>query len=99
MSIDDLWALHAELKVVLTAKITSEKRELDRRLAQLKGDGPKRQADAATTERRPYPKVLPKYQNPADPRETWSGRGKQPSWITMQLRAGKTLADFAIRNP
>jgi DNA-binding protein H-NS len=98
MSIDDLWALHAELKVLLTAKISSEKKELDRRLAQLKGDDG-RQADSVTKQRRSYPKVLPKYQNPAVPTETWSGRGKQPSWVKQQLKAGKTLADFAIRNP
>jgi DNA-binding protein H-NS len=29
-------------------------------------------------QRRPYPKVTPKFKNPQDPSQTWSGRGKQP---------------------
>jgi DNA-binding protein H-NS len=45
---------------------------------------------------RPYPKVLPKYQNPTNPAETWSGRGKQPHWVQSQLRAGKKLEHFRI---
>ena len=40
-------------------------------------------------QRRPYPKVLPKHRNPKNPAETWSGRGKQPRWLTAQLRSGK----------
>ena len=40
-------------------------------------------------QRRPYPKVFPKYRNPKKPAETWSGRGKQPRWLTAQLRSGK----------
>jgi DNA-binding protein H-NS len=46
--------------------------------------------------RRPYPAVLPKYRNPTKPSETWSGRGKQPKWLTVQLVLGKQLGDFRI---
>jgi DNA-binding protein H-NS len=98
MSTEELWALHAEVRVLLTAKITAEKHELERRLLRLKGDGTA-QRDPATAPRRPYPKVLPRYQNPANPTETWSGRGKQPKWVSAQLRSGKDLSDFAIGNP
>jgi DNA-binding protein H-NS len=91
MSMDKLWALRAEVRVLLTAKITAEKQELERRLLRLKGDG-----TAQRDPRRPYPKVLPRYQNPANPTETWSGRGKQPKWVSAQLRSGKNLSDFAI---
>lgn len=37
-----------------------------------------------------------KYKNPANPDQTWSGRGRQPGWIKEALAAGKSLADFAI---
>lgn len=37
-----------------------------------------------------------KYANPANPRQTWSGRGRQPGWIKEGLAKGKSLADFAI---
>jgi DNA-binding protein H-NS len=46
--------------------------------------------------RRAYPPVLPKFQNPADPNETWAGRGKQPRWLVAQLKAGRKTSDFLI---
>src|ERR1700752_26820 len=30
-------------------------------------------------------KVKPKYRNPADPRPTWTGRGKRPRWYSAAL--------------
>ena len=41
-------------------------------------------------------KGVAKYRNPADPSQTWSGRGRQPGWIKNGLAKGKKLADFAI---
>ena len=105
LSIDELWALHEEVGATLSEKITAEKRELEKRLAKLNRSsvsakvtvkravlqgGERRQA------RRKYPPVLPKFQNPADPSETWAGRGKQPRWLVSQLRAGKKMNDFLI---
>ena len=42
-------------------------------------------------------KVAPKYRNPANPSETWAGRGKQPRWLAAQTAAGRKLEDFLIR--
>ncbi|MCO6383227.1 H-NS family nucleoid-associated regulatory protein [Oceanicola sp. 502str15] len=42
------------------------------------------------------PKGAPKYANPADTSQTWTGRGRQPAWIKEGLGAGKSLEDFAI---
>jgi DNA-binding protein H-NS len=95
MPIEELWALHSEIAKLLTAKITAEKLELERRLARLQGSGPEGPR-GSKAERRPYPQVLPKYRNPQEPAETWSGRGRQPRWVTVQLKAGKKLDDFAI---
>ena len=41
-------------------------------------------------------KGVPKYQNPADPSRTWTGKGRKPAWIAEGLEAGKSLEDFAI---
>ncbi len=41
-------------------------------------------------------KSAPKYRNPEDPRQTWTGKGRQPGWIKDGLNSGKTLDDFAI---
>jgi DNA-binding protein H-NS len=42
-------------------------------------------------------KVAPKYRNPANPKETWTGRGKQPRWLAAHTTKGKKLEDFLIR--
>jgi DNA-binding protein H-NS len=33
----------------------------------------------------------PKYQNPENAAQTWSGKGKQPSWVSEALARGRTL--------
>ncbi len=40
--------------------------------------------------------VAPKYANPADSSQTWSGRGRKPNWVVAALEDGKTLDDLAI---
>lgn len=42
-------------------------------------------------------KVAPKYKNPADPAQTWSGRGKRPNWFKAALKGGKKEADLLIK--
>jgi DNA-binding protein H-NS len=37
-----------------------------------------------------------KYGNPANPADTWSGRGRKPRWFEAALNAGKTPEDLAI---
>jgi DNA-binding protein H-NS len=41
-------------------------------------------------------KVAPKYRNPKDATQTWTGRGRQPLWLVAELKRGKKLEDFAI---
>ncbi|MGR3758427.1 MAG: H-NS histone family protein [Tranquillimonas sp.] len=41
-------------------------------------------------------KNAPKYRNPENPKQTWTGRGRQPGWIKDGLSSGKSLEDFAI---
>ena len=42
-------------------------------------------------------KVKPKYRNPADPSQQWSGRGRQPLWFVAAVKAGKKDKDLLIR--
>lgn len=42
-------------------------------------------------------KVAPKYRNPANAKETWSGRGKQPRWMAALTAKGKKVEDFLIK--
>ena len=81
MSTDELWALHEEVTAKLAVTLIAEKRVLER----------------TKSGRRPYPTVVPKFQNPDRPSETWAGRGKTPRWLTAKLKSGKRIDDFRIR--
>jgi DNA-binding protein H-NS len=42
-------------------------------------------------------KVAPKYRNPKDPSQTWTGRGRQPKWLATELKKGRKLESFRIK--
>lgn len=43
------------------------------------------------------PKILPKYQNPANALQKWSGRGRQPRWVREHLESGGEMSDLSIK--
>jgi DNA-binding protein H-NS len=106
MSIDEMWQLHEKITEVLSVRLTSEKRELEKRLAKLRHEKDKplleRPApvdgdhNQKSRPQRKYAKVVPKYRNPNEPSETWSGRGKQPRWLTAALLTGHKIEEFVI---
>ena len=102
MSTDEMWELHTKIGQLLSVRLNSEKRELEKRLARLRRDHelpngePAQVERSSAQERRRYPRVLPKYQNPDEPSETWSGRGKQPRWLAQALKTGHTIDEFVI---
>jgi DNA-binding protein H-NS len=94
MSVDDLWKYRESIDGVLKAKIAIELAELKRRLDLLNSN-----PSPTSQKRRSYPLVQPKYCNPEDQSETWTGRGNQPRWVRMQLSLGRRLEDFRIGKP
>lgn len=42
-------------------------------------------------------KVPPKYRNPANEKETWTGRGRQPRWVAAEIAKGRKLEEFLIK--
>jgi len=79
---------------MLEQKLENEKRKLQGRLDLLGrklGGTP-----SDIPQRRPYPKVEPKFRNPEDASVTWSGRGRQPKWIIELLATGGAVDDFRI---
>jgi DNA-binding protein H-NS len=96
LSVDELWKYRESIDVVLKAKIAVELTELKRRLGLLSATQISRPTGQ---KRRPYPVVQPKYCNPENPSETWTGRGRQPRWARAQLSLGRRLEDFRIGKP
>jgi DNA-binding protein H-NS len=106
MSMCEIWQLHQAVIEVLAARLTAEKQELEKRLSQLSREKhhflaqPNQSSsfrfEGHFRESRKLAKVPPKYRNPNEPSETWSGRGKRPRWLAQALLAGQKIEDFVI---
>ncbi len=92
MSVDTLWQIHEELRIVLAAKMAAQRQEIDERLRDL--DQFSASSQRAVTALRP--KAGPFYRNPDEPTQIWSGRGLRPRWLVFQLAAGRKLDEFRI---
>jgi DNA-binding protein H-NS len=96
MPLEELWKFYEQVWTALDAKVQQEKYDLERRielLAQRMGRDPR---EPRLRIRRPYPKVQPKFRNPHAPSITWSGRGKQPRWVTELLAKGENLEKLRV---
>lgn len=87
-------------KDVATAIENFQDRERNKALAEVEAFARERglsPADLAALVARKGKRVsLAKYANPADPSQTWSGRGRKPAWAIQALADGKSLSDLAI---
>lgn len=67
------------------AKLGIDKAQLASRYA---GGVRQRRSSAKPVER--------KYRNPADPSQTWTGRGRKPVWVRSHLEAGGKIEELRI---
>lgn len=80
---------YAELRKALEAQARSAGFDI----YELFAAGGRTRAPAAAGDKRV---VAPKYRNPANKEQTWTGRGKQPHWVRDALASGKKLEQLAI---
>ena len=73
-------------KKAALAELEDKARAMGFSLAELTG---------AATVRKRSPTVA-RYANPADPGDTWSGRGRKPRWFIAALAAGRSPEELAI---
>jgi DNA-binding protein H-NS len=95
MSIAKLQDLRGQVDAAITEKVRSRREELETALSKLDGHGPRGRGRPAGRGD-PRGPVAPKYRNPENPAETWSGRGLKPRWMAAAIKVGKKLEDFAI---
>lgn len=48
---------------------------------------------------KPRKSIAPKYRNPLNPDQTWTGRGRKPKWVEEMLAAGGSLDEALIDMP
>ena len=95
MSLGDLWDLYQRIIPVLDRKLDTERRKLQEQLDQLSLRSGRARGD--NRERRAYPPVVPRFRNPDNPAETWTGRGKLPRWLATFIASGRDRDEFRIR--
>lgn len=42
------------------------------------------------------PSAAPKYRNPEDHAQTWSGRGRKPNWLNAALARGVSIEELEV---
>ena len=98
LSTDEMLEMIGLLKAELHNRAKSELAEIDRRrnsLLELMGEAPAGQEDKPP--RSPGSVNPPKYRNPDNPLQTWSGRGKKPNWVIQHLvEPANLLQDLLI---
>src|SRR5215475_14595890 len=93
MSIDTLSKLRSQIDTVINAKVTEARRAVRGQLGKLDRLSANGLRSKRGGVRGP---VAPKYRNPANPAETWAGRGLKPRWLAAALKSGKKLEHFRI---
>ena len=98
MSIAELNKLISDAQAAL-----AKKQEVAEKVRKLTRDNGLNISDLMTADKqkkaktkKPRGKVAPKYKNPANGSETWTGRGRQPRWVADALTDGKSLDDILI---
>ena len=95
MSIGKLSKLRSQIDAVLSSKVIEARRAVQGQLGKLDrlSKSGLRLKGIRGGVRGP---VAPKYRNPANPAETWAGRGLKPRWLAAALKSGKKLEHFSI---
>jgi DNA-binding protein H-NS len=96
MSLDELKRLKKDLDKAIAnfddRRKAEAKRDLEEKAREY-GFSLSELADVKTTKRAA---VAPKYRNPGNPEQTWSGRGRQPTWFREAIVAGMEPDDLKI---
>jgi DNA-binding protein H-NS len=100
LSTDEILEMIGLLKAELHNRAKSELAEIDRRrnsLLELMGELPVSAAEEEKPRRSRGLVNPPKYRNPDNPLQVWSGRGKKPNWVIKHLaEPANLLQDLLI---
>ena len=97
MSLRQLEDLQVELDAARAAKASAEREAVKARLIQEAKDAGFSIEELFGKGRKSGGKVAPKYRNPKNAAETWTGRGRRPLWLEAALKKrGSKIEDFLI---
>ncbi len=96
MPLKDLMVMEAQIKKAITVAKERERAELKQQVEMMVQDSGFSVNELFSARSTKGKTVAPKYINPDNSSETWTGRGRKPRWLTAKLDAGAKLEDFAI---
>ena len=99
LSIEELENLAKDVQTELSSRKEAERERVLAQMRELAGSLGLTLEDVVRMERggKGAPSsVKPKYRNPENSEQTWTGRGKRPAWVNEALEKGKQLEDLAI---
>lgn len=103
LQLEELVTLKSDVEVLIKQKQKEHKKELYNQmltLAQVAGFESVEEFIAAQKGRSPRSdkgvKLPPKYQNPEDTKQTWSGKGRKPGWVVSHLNDGGAMKELEI---
>lgn len=98
MSIDDLKQLHRDVsKAIETFEARRKSEALSVLEAKAKELGFASLAHLTDgTKTRKSSGGVPKYANPSDPSQTWTGKGRAPDWMKVHIEQGGNKEDLLI---
>ena len=100
LSYKELRDLHARISDEIEARKQAKKSNVQQKVIQLvQNAGFELDDIVGNTNSKPLKgrKIPPKYRNPKNPEETWTGRGRQPKWLAQELARGRSLKSFLIK--
>ena len=107
MNRKELEKLHADVKKALVnvqardrrvARKAAEKAaaEFGFSLSELTEGAPAKDKTKKAKKKTKGPKAAPKFANPADASQTWTGKGRQPNWYRAEVEKGASPDSMAI---
>ncbi len=80
---DELLVQAKEIEAELLKRLDEELAKLDARRAELLAMKPAAKPEEPTKKKRGKSTLPPKYLNPSNPEQTWTGLGKPPAWVDV----------------
>jgi DNA-binding protein H-NS len=98
LSLKDLQDLELRVEKAIAQARMKERAELKAEIEQLVADRGFMMSEIFSTKRGGVKgrTVAPKFANPEDPSQTWTGRGRKPNWLVEKIKQGASLDDFVI---
>lgn len=101
LGVKELAALQADIESEMSRKKQQQKREVVAKVKALLAEHGMTLDDlpgrTAAKPGKPNKGIVPpKYRNPNDPSQTWTGRGRKPRWVVEHLDKGGKIEALAI---